>query len=250
MVLLKLIIYHLNRLLRNGYWLYNLGRIKGISTSKLSFPIICEGKGNLIFGAQLTLESQVNLGIALKGRLKGGDFNIICQESTILINENCQLTIGDRFKLGKGSRLYIQNNWEFGNDVSIETNCAVFSREPNLYGRLYLKNNSHIADGCIIDVSDDIIIMENVAIGPNCTFYTHDHEYTDFNLPAWGGEKYSKKIVVGKNSWLGSNVTILPGVIIGDHVVVAAGSVVTKDLDSKSVYGGVPAKLIRKINDK
>jgi acetyltransferase-like isoleucine patch superfamily enzyme len=58
---------------------------------------------------------------------------------------------------------------------------------------------------------------------------------------------YPAAIHIGNGVWLGSNVTVLPGVSIGDGAVVAAGAVVTRDVDEMTVVGGVPAKLIRKI---
>ena len=62
--------------------------------------------------------------------------------------------------------------------------------------------------------------------------------YTDFGA----------NIHIGKNVWIGANATILPGVSIGDGAVVAAGAVVTKNVAENTVVGGVPAKVIRKIN--
>ena len=55
-------------------------------------------------------------------------------------------------------------------------------------------------------------------------------------------------IRIGNKVWIGSNATILPGVSIGDGAIIAAGAVVTKDVSEKTVVGGVPAKLIKKID--
>ena len=54
-----------------------------------------------------------------------------------------------------------------------------------------------------------------------------------------------EKVTVKKNAWIGMNVTICPGVTIGEYAVVAAGAVVTKDVPDYAVVGGVPAKVIR-----
>jgi acetyltransferase-like isoleucine patch superfamily enzyme len=54
--------------------------------------------------------------------------------------------------------------------------------------------------------------------------------------------------VIGKNVWIGSNATILPGVTIGDGSIVAAGAVVTKDVPPNTVVGGVPARIIKTVN--
>ena len=55
-------------------------------------------------------------------------------------------------------------------------------------------------------------------------------------------------IHIGKNVWIGANATVLAGVTIGDGAVVAAGAVVTKDVETNTIVGGVPAKVIKKIN--
>ena len=60
----------------------------------------------------------------------------------------------------------------------------------------------------------------------------------------------AKPVTIGNDVWIGGNVTILPGVNIGNNVVVAAGAVVTKDVPDNSLIGGVPAKIIRElVND-
>ena len=56
--------------------------------------------------------------------------------------------------------------------------------------------------------------------------------------------------MIGRNVWIGANVTVTPSVTIGDGAIVGAGAVVTKDVPPMTVVGGVPAKIIRKIQDK
>lgn len=59
----------------------------------------------------------------------------------------------------------------------------------------------------------------------------------------------AKPVRIGNDVWIGGNVTILPGVTIGNNVVIAAGAVVTKDVTDNSLVGGVPAKLIKKLEN-
>ncbi len=56
-------------------------------------------------------------------------------------------------------------------------------------------------------------------------------------------------IIIGRNVWIGANVTVLPGVTIGDNAVVAAASVVTKDVRAGTVVVGSPARVVRSVND-
>lgn len=68
-------------------------------------------------------------------------------------------------------------------------------------------------------------------------------------LPEKRGNTIPKPIIIGKNVWIGANVTILGGVTIGDNSVVAAGSVVNKDVPENTVAAGVPARVIKSIYD-
>lgn len=86
---------------------------------------------------------------------------------------------------------------------------------------------------------------DNVFIGPNCSFYTAGHP-VEIELRNQGLE-YALPIHVGNNVWFGGNVTVVPGVNIGNNVTVGAGSVVTKDVPDNVVAAGNPCKVIRKL---
>ena len=88
-----------------------------------------------------------------------------------------------------------------------------------------------------------VILGDGCQIGHNVVFATLNHGIA----PQERHTTYPASIVLGKNVWVGSNATILPGVTIGDNVVVAAGAVVTKAVPANTIVGGVPAGVIRKI---
>lgn len=93
-----------------------------------------------------------------------------------------------------------------------------------------------------------ITIGNNVFVGPSCGFYTATHplNYKDRNK----GLERAKPIHIGDNVWFGANVTVLPGVKIGSGSVIAAGSVVTKDIPENSLAVGNPGKVVRIIEQK
>ncbi len=101
----------------------------------------------------------------------------------------------------------------------------------------------------ILDCAE-VIFGDNVFIGPNCGFYTAIHPIDAEQRKL--AIEYAKPIKVGNDVWFGGGVTVLPGVTIGDNVVIGAGSVVVKDIPSGVVAVGNPCKPIRKIteNDK
>ena len=91
----------------------------------------------------------------------------------------------------------------------------------------YSNHNLTILDGNKYQFGD------NVLIAPNCGFYTAGHPlYAETRNQ---GLEYAKPIKVGNNVWIGGNVVVLPGVTIGDNVVIGAGSVVTKDIPSNVI---------------
>lgn len=104
-------------------------------------------------------------------------------------------------------------------------------------------DNVFINTGCQFQDQGGIEIGEGSLIGHNVVLATLNHDLNPSRrqicIPA--------SIRIGKNVWIGSNSTILPGVAIGDNAVVAAGAVVTKDIEENTIVGGVPAKFIKKI---
>lgn len=98
---------------------------------------------------------------------------------------------------------------------------------------------------CVDDTH--IYVGDFTMIGPNVTIATAGH-------PIWPALReqayqYNMPVHIGKNCWIGAGAIILPGITIGDHVVVGAGSVVTKDLPSDVVAVGNPCHILRTINE-
>ena len=114
------------------------------------------------------------------------------------------------------------------------------------YGyNIYVGENFYMNHNCIILDGAKVEFGDNVFIAPNCGFYTAGHPL-EVELRNKGLE-YAKPIKVGNNVWIGGNVIVLPGVIIGDNVTIGAGSVVTKDIPSNVVAVGNPCKPIKEI---
>jgi len=102
--------------------------------------------------------------------------------------------------------------------------------------------NTHIRFGC---PEDPITIGRHCLIGPNVMFETTGHSLV--HDPNEGRDRYTRPITVEDEVWIGAGAIILSGVTIGRGAVVAAGSVVTKDVPPKTLVAGVPAKVTKKI---
>lgn len=99
----------------------------------------------------------------------------------------------------------------------------------------------------ILDVGK-VTIGNNVQIAPNVSIYTAGHPIHPDSRNT--GYEYGIPITIGDNVWIGGNVVILPGVNIGNNVVIGAGSVVTKDIPDNMIAVGNPCKVVREITEE
>ena len=113
----------------------------------------------------------------------------------------------------------------------------------NIFIGDYLNCNFNVT---ILDVKE-VHIGDHVLIGPHTLITTVGHPLSPKGRR--GELAQASEIKIGNDVWLGGNVTILPGVTIGNNVVVGAGAVVTKDIPDNSLAVGVPAKVIREIEN-
>jgi acyl-[acyl carrier protein]--UDP-N-acetylglucosamine O-acyltransferase len=119
--------------------------------------------------------------------------------------------------------------------------------------KIYIGRNVVIRPGTMLFASPDdsegkIIIEDDVLIGSGVHVYVANHEYRNPNiLISEQGHSKAKKVVLKRGCWIGANSIILPGVTVGEHSVVGAGSVVTKDVPPYTVAVGNPARVIKKI---
>ena len=108
---------------------------------------------------------------------------------------------------------------------------------------IHLGRNVFINSGCRFQDQGGIYIGDNALIGHNAVLATLNHNQD----PAKRGNLLPAPIRIGKGVWLGANVTVCPGVTIGDGAIIAAGAVVNRDVPENTVYGGVPAREIKKL---
>ncbi|MDR2949061.1 MAG: sugar O-acetyltransferase [Prevotella sp.] len=114
------------------------------------------------------------------------------------------------------------------------------------YGyNIYIGKNFYANTGCLFDDYARIVIGDNVMLGPNVGIYTSAHPFSVkegvINLIA--------PIVIGNDVWIGGNVIIMPGVIIGNNSMIGAGSVVLNNIPPDVIAVGNPAKPIKKMID-
>ena len=105
--------------------------------------------------------------------------------------------------------------------------------------RVFINSNVMMVDLGGITIGDDVLI------GPGAYLLSVNHGLK----PKQRKELELKPVLIKKNAWIGARATICPGVIVGENAVIAAGAVVTKDVPKNTVVAGVPAKIIKKIDE-
>lgn len=152
--------------------------------------------------------------------------------------------------IGQGTSLSsLKVTWP--HQVQIGDDCTL---EPDIYFKydgswhpgpsIRIGNNTFIGRGCEFNISADLEIGPNGLIASGCTFVDHNHGFA-LDRPMCQQPSSMAPIVLEEDVWLGVNVTVLPGVRIGQGTIVGANAVVTTSIPPFEIWGGIPARKIR-----
>lgn len=177
----------------------------------------------------------------LAGELYDANYNKDLMEERLIAKDKC-------FEYNNIKPSKIEERTEVMRQILGKTGNQFLIEQPFIcdYGyNIEIGENFYSNHNLVILDANKVKFGNNVFIAPNCGFYTAGHplDYETRNK----GLEYAKPIEVGNNVWIGGNVVVLPGVSIGDNVVIGAGSVVTKDIPSNSVAVGNPCRVIKNI---
>jgi len=140
------------------------------------------------------------------------------------------LNIGDRTGIGAFSRVEVSTSFN------------------NIGSHIHIGNNVGIGAFAYLGGGGGLTIGDDCIIGQYLSCHPENHNYANTNALIREQGVSRTGIIIGKNCWIGSKVTILDGVTIGDNCIIAAGAVVNKSMPSNSVIGGVPAKILKSRN--
>ena len=141
-------------------------------------------------------------------------------------------------------RIEYPKNLELGSCSYFGFNCKIYSSE---FSRVKIGSGCEFNSNVMINARGrgSIVIGNNVLIGPNVVLRSSDHSFVSFSETISKQGMEDGHIVVEDDVWIGSNCVILKNITIGKGSIVAAGAVVTKDIEPYSIVGGVPAKIIK-----
>lgn len=162
----------------------------------------------------------------------------LADTAKIYLEDHCFLSFGDFsisrkekpvwIRIDEGGVLRVKGNASFFYDDDIR----IFKGAELIIGNTYINSD------CKIRCHKKIVIGDGCAI-------SHDFTVMDSDAHALNGSIKTADVYIGNHVWIGTRVTVLPGVHVGDGAVLAAGAVVTKDVPQKCVVAGSPAKVIK-----
>lgn len=189
--------------------------------------------------------------------------NKLCYYHEVFYNHWIEHYIGS---MGKGSSIGIgcelqgggSKNIHIGSHTSIGKHsilgCWVKYKGKTYTPTIKIGDNSSIGEYCHITASQEITIGNGVLTGRFCYVSDNNHGTNDLDVlhqrPSERDLYIKGPVHIGNNVWIGDRACILSGVTIGDGAVIAANAVVTKDVPSYSIVGGVPAKIIKMAKNK
>jgi galactoside O-acetyltransferase len=137
-------------------------------------------------------------------------------------------------------------NISLGDAVSLGIGTQLYAGLAERDARLHIGDRTALNTNVMInaDLGGDISVGTDVLIGPNVVIRATNHRFDRGDIPINQQGHSGGMIVVGDDVWIGANCVILTNVRIGNGAVIAAGAVVTKDVPSDAIAGGVPAKVI------
>ncbi|MCZ6594902.1 MAG: acyltransferase [Bacteroidetes bacterium] len=198
------------------------GAIGLLLRSKLYPLILGEVGKNVIFGRNIALRHPQKITIGN---------NVMIDDNTLLDAKglnNSGITLSDGVFIGRNCILYCKN------------------------GNIHLEENVNIGHNCTIFSSNNVIMHKNTLVSAYCYILSggeYDYLSEEAMIDQGGGDSVGD-LEIGSNCWLGAKVVVTDGSSIGDHSVIGAGAVVTKPLPANSLSIGMPAKVIKKINEK
>lgn len=139
--------------------------------------------------------------------------------------------------------VFLKNSAKFvGDNVAIKENVFFFNVHNLVVG-----HNVSFNSMTYVEAAGGIEIGNFVSIAHSCSLMSSDHSWTNENNPIQYNKLIYGKITIKHDVWLGCGVRVLKGCVIDSRSIIAAGAVVTKDVLTRTIVGGVPAKEIKKI---
>ena len=166
------------------------------------------------------------------------------------VGENAHFNYPIRLQGGGNRRIHIGARTHVG-AFCVLGSWESYGKDESYNPEIIIGSDCSIGEFCHLSAINKIIIGDGLLTGRFVYIGDNAHgglSYDEANIPPGKRKLISKgKIVIGKNVWIGDKATILGGVSIGNNVIVAANTVVTKDCPNNSIIAGIPGKVVKQI---
>ncbi|AFZ34031.1 hexapeptide repeat-containing transferase [Stanieria cyanosphaera PCC 7437] len=213
--------------------------LPGLGLRYLFYPFIFKKMGRSVkIYPDVRLKNAQNIEIG---------FGVVLHQGVeINLNSDNELKIGDRVNLARDVGISCteeQNKIELDNVVSLDRGVELRAHGG---GQIYIGERTYVGPYTCISGYGTISIGKDCLIASHCSIYAHNYIFSDPNKTIKEQGFVSKGIAIEDDCWLGSGVKVVDGVTIGKGSVIAAGSVVMKNIPPYSIAAGFPAKVIAK----
>lgn len=148
-----------------------------------------------------------------------------------------------RLRVGRRVEISDRKNVRISDDVTLYGD--IFLGAPGPHGFISIASNTHIDRFTVVSGNGGVEIGDGCAISAGVLIYSQSNRYErNSPLPILESGIVYSRVVIGSDVWIGAGATVLPGVRIGSHAVIAAGAVVKDNVSEWQIVGGVPANLI------
>jgi len=148
-------------------------------------------------------------------------------------------SFGGRFSIDKRVRVNVSGKLTVGDNVALRQNVLLTGT-----GNLAIGDRTAINENSIITAMEDVRIGDDCMLAPGVYILDVDHKFSSLDIPIRNQGYTTAPVKIGNDVWIGGYSMILKGVTIGNGAIVAANSVVTKDVAAFSIVGGSPARVI------
>jgi acetyltransferase-like isoleucine patch superfamily enzyme len=202
-----------------------------------------------------------DLGIIFKIKFieffRGVFLKVFLKDSSGIVFKGRHVKILHKRKVECGKTLFLgdyvfinalsKNGIQIGDNVSIHRNTIIdCTGGIRAIGEgLIIGNNVGFSPNCYIQVRGQVVIGNNVIFGPGASIFSETHNHTDPEKFINEQGENRKGVVIENGVWVGAGATILDGVRVGANSIIAAKSLVNKDVPPFSIVGGIPAKILK-----
>jgi len=148
--------------------------------------------------------------------------------------DHCDVRRGAHFTVRDGGTISFGDSCILDRDMTVEVTGRLEVGRRTIFG-----HHCTLAARSLVSIGACCLIAEMVSIRD------HDHDFSRLDVPTVDQGATVSDVVIGYNVWLGSKVTVLKGVTIGDNAIVGAGAVVSRDVPANAIAAGVPARVLR-----